>query len=556
MTLPVMSSSAPDDTQASRLDADQISTRSSNYASDNDTDSTETRIQRNKEKQAIRLLAFISANIIALACGSIVVFSLYAPLLQSRLHYSQFQVNAVAISGSVALYLPISGVGYICDRVGLKPLALTGGILFGSGYGLAAGVYRKLDLEYRSHPEYRVDNDWSLPFLMISFVFVGVATCCLYMAAVSSCAKNFGKGRYRGLALATPITCFGLSPMWLSQAGTRLFSETRSDGGKGDLDVFRFFLFLGILTFSMGILGTFTLRVVDEDELIDEAIEELEQSETESSALLDPAKDNAKWKKNWVLNAETRSFLSDRTMWPFALAFLLIVGPGEAFINNLGTIIGTLTPPEMEGLSHRTSAATHVSIFGITNTASRIFIGTLTDLLAPYPQTQHVQGPQTRSAVSSRFSISRIAFMAFFATMLSVGLLILASGLVQNHAERFWLVSGLVGAGYGAIFSLTPLIVTIIWGVENFATNYGLIGMLPAAGSTFWGLIYSATYQNGANNPKAGPEGHDRDDLFCYGEQCYAPTYWAETITVWIAVGLLLWAWKGRGGWSQRGIII
>ena len=153
-----MSSPAPDDAQALRLDADQMSTRSSVYASDNDTDSTETRIQRNKEKQTVRLIAFISANIIALACGSIVVFSLYAPLLQSRLHYSQFQVNAVAIAGSVALYLPISGVGYICDRVGLKPLALAGGILFGSGYGIAAGVYRKLDLEYRSHPGYRVNE--------------------------------------------------------------------------------------------------------------------------------------------------------------------------------------------------------------------------------------------------------------------------------------------------------------------------------------------------------------------------------------------------------------
>ncbi|KAF4415267.1 transporter MCH1 [Fusarium acutatum] len=565
-----MSSPTPDDT---RLDADQISTHSS-YASSSDSSS---RARRNKEKQALRLIAFIAANIIALACGSIVVFSLYAPLLQSRLHYTQFQVNAVAIAGSVALYLPISLIGYICDRVGLKPLALGGGILFGSGYGIAAGVYRKLDLEYRSHPGYRVNGDWSVPFLMFAFVCIGIATCALYMASVSSCAKNFGKGRYRGLALATPITCFGLSPMWLSQAGTRLFTETRPDGSKGDLDVFRFFAFLAILTFSMGMLGTFTLRVVDEDELIDEAIEELEQSglldgssllgrsersygatgdEAEGSALLDPSKDDAKWKKNWVLNAETRSFLSDRTMWPFALAFLLIVGPGEAFINNLGTIIGTLTPPEMEGLSHRTSAATHVSIFGVTNTASRIFIGTLTDLLAPYPQTQHVQAPHARSAVSNRFSISRVAFMAFFATLLSIGLLILASGLVQNHAERFWLVSGLVGAGYGAIFSLTPLIVTIIWGVENFATNFGIIGMLPAAGSTFWGLVYSATYQNGANNSKSAPGSEEHGDLFCYGEQCYAPTYWAETVTVWVAVGLLIWAWKGRGGWSQRGIVI
>ncbi|KAF4469325.1 transporter mch1 [Fusarium albosuccineum] len=568
---------ASDDVAAHGLDADQVSTRSSSYAS-SEGDGRDHR-QHLKAKQAIRLISFISANICALCSGSIVVFSLYAPLLQSRLHYTQFQVNAVAIAGSLALYLPISIVGYICDRVGLAPLALAGGILFGGGYGIAAGVYRKLDLEYRGHGGPRPEGDWSLPLMMFAFVCIGVATCALYMAAVSSCAKNFGKGRYRGLALATPITCFGLSPMWLSQAGSRLFTETRPDGSKGDLDVFRFFLFLAVLLFFMGIMGAFTLRVVDEDELIDEAIENLEQSglldgssllgrstsygavsthegEMENSSLLDPSKDDAKWKKNWVLNAETRQFLSDRTMWPFALAFLFMVGPGEAFINNLGTIIGTLTPPMSEGLKHHTSAATHVSIFGVTNTLSRIFIGTLTDLLAPSPQTQHVQVTHAHSAVSSRFAISRVAFMAFFATVMSLGLLVLASGLVQNHAERFWLVSGLVGAGYGAIFSLTPLIVTIIWGVENFATNFGIIGMLPALGSTFWGLVYSAVYQKGANNSKSSP-GHDGEgDLFCYGQQCYAATYWAETITVWFGVGLLLWAWHGRGGWVRRGIVI
>ncbi|KAM5343239.1 hypothetical protein ACJ41O_014205 [Fusarium nematophilum] len=567
------------------IDSDQISARSSSYASDDeDSDAGSAGRRRRRAKQTIRLISFVAANICALCSGSIVVFSLYAPLFQSRLHYSQFQVNAVAIAGSIALYLPISIVGYICDRVGLRPLALVGAFLFGGGYGIAGGVYRRLDLEYRSHggprPE---DGNWSLPLMMFSFVCIGVATCCLYMAAVSSCAKNFGKGRYRGLALATPITAFGLSPMWISQAGSRLFTETLPDGSKGDLDVFRFFLFLAVLLFLIGIMGSLTLRVVDEADLIDEAIEEMEQSglldgssllsrtnsrygsvsipagatveDLEDSTLLDEASD-AKWRKNWVLNAETRRFLADRTMWPFALAFLFIVGPGEAFINNLGTVIGTLTPPVSEGLAgHRTSAATHVSIFGVTNTASRILIGTLTDLLAPSPQTQHAQVTPSRHSSPSRFSISRVAFMLFFAFVLSLGLLVLASGLVQNHAERFWLVSGLVGAGYGAIFSLTPLIVTIIWGVENFATNFGIIGMLPALGSTFWGLVYSAVYQRGADRDD-GSVPKEEGDLFCYGRECYAATFWAETATVWIACGLLVWAWRGKGGWLQRGIVI
>jgi MFS family permease len=541
-----------------------------------------------RQKQVTRIVSLIFASLASLFAGSIVVFSLYAPQFQSRLRYTQFQVNGVAIAGSVALYLPISVMGYVCDRVGVAPLSLLSAFLFGTGYGTAAAIYRKLDVDYNVLGKpHGVGNEWSYPAMIFAFVCVGSATCAMYIAAVSTCAKNFGKGKYRGLALAMPITGFGLSGMLLSQIGSRFLYETKTDGSKGDVDVFRFFLFLAVMLFVMGILGTFLLRVVDEQDLIEEAIEELETSglldgssllgrahrgygstasiandgDLDGSSLLDPSKDDdARWKKNWVLNAETRQFLTDHTMWPFALAFLLMIGPAEAFINNLGTVIGTLTPPATKGFGETTSAATHVSIFGVTSTIARLLIGTLTDLLAPTPETQHLQLSTShgsyRTARFQRFSVSRVAFVLFFALLMSIGFIFLASGAVQNHADRFWVVSGLVGAGYGAIFSLTPLIVTIIWGVENFATNFGIIAMLPALGSTFWGLVYSGIYQAGAKRSSPASGGGDADDLFCYGKHCYAATFWAEGICVLVACVLVSIAWKGKGGWKERGIVI
>lgn len=549
-----------------------------------------------RQKQIVRLVSLVFATLSALCAGSIVVFSLYAPRFQSRLRYSQFEVNGVAIAGSLALYLPISILGYICDRVGVAPLALLSAVLFGTGYGTAAGIYRKLDIEYNVLGKpHGVGNAWAYPAMIFAFVCVGSGTCSMYIASVSTCAKNFGKGKYRGLALAMPITGFGLSGMWLSQFGSRFLYETNPDGSKGEVDVFRFFVFLAILLSVMGVIGTFTLRVVDEQDLIEEAIEELETSglldgssllsrqqsrqqsyygtngtngagqHLENSDLLDPTKDeDAQWKKNWVLNAETRQFLTDHTMWPFAIAFLLMIGPGEAFVNNLGTVIGTLTPPKTEGFGDTSSVATHVSIFGVTSTVARLLIGTLTDLLAPAPETQHIQLSTSHhslhrpSSAFDRFRISRVVFVLFFAVLMSLGFIFLASGPAQNHADRFWVVSGLVGAGYGAIFSLTPLIVTIIWGVENFATNFGIIAMLPALGSTFWGLVYSGVYQAGAKNadPSLSTGDEGEDDLFCYGKQCYAATFWAEGVCVWVACLLVLYAWKGRGGWQQRGIVI
>ncbi|ERS95831.1 hypothetical protein HMPREF1624_07908 [Sporothrix schenckii ATCC 58251] len=668
-------------------------------------------------RQTALTVAFVSAIVSALCAGSVTVFSLYGHIFQERLHYSQFQVNGVAIAASISCYLPVPLMGYVCDRVGPAPLSLLSSVLFGGGYGLAAILYKKAATEATvgagGAPAPPTTRAYAL--MVAAFVCIGAATCAMYLSAVATCAKNFGRGRHRGLALAAPIAAFGLSGMWQSQLGSRLLYERLpplpDDGPgapprRGDVNVSAFFLFLAILLSVVGLLGTFTLRVVDEAKLIDEAVDELERSglldgsalfpssipgHVSSSAagiddatvgrptrfgpgvsrgnssigiatngrgtangsygtmgrtnpfctapsddeddettvdetsrmlrgrgrcservrgtgddgeddalasrrLLDPGKDNrddgdgdgddedsdeagrieaqqARFKKAWVLNAETHRFLSDHTMWLFALGFFFMIGPGEAFINNLGTVIKTLYPPSTNFAAGggTTTAATHVSIVGITSTVARLLTGSLTDLLAPRPQTQHLQAGTASSVPSvdaedagafrrvlSRVSVSRIAFLLTFALLLSAGLVVLASGAAQNHGDRFWIVSGLVGAGYGAVFSLTPIIITVIWGVENFGTNWGIVAMFPALGATFWGLVYSAVYQAGvtATNAPNDPPSAAAEDSLCYGTQCYAPTFWAMAGSVWLACLLVLLAWKGRNGWSQRGIVI
>lgn len=207
-----------------------------------------------------------------------------------------------------------------------------------------------------------------------------------------------------------------------------------------------------------------------------------------------------------------------------------------------------------------TSAATHVSIVAITSTVARLVFGSLTDLLAPTSIGHHYQSASNSLASlpprNERFTVSRIAFLIGSALLLSLGQVILASGAIQNHAERFWIVSTLIGSGYGALFSLTPLIITVIWGVENFGTNWGIVAMVPALGATVWGIVYSTVYQWGAEKSALSYDIDLEEDVLCYGKQCYAMSFWAMAISVWVGCGLLVWAWKGRGGWSQRGIAV
>jgi MFS family permease len=572
-------------------------------------------------QQVLRYLSFAWAIINTLGAGSITAYSLYAPLFQTRLRYSQLQVNGVSITAELAMYLPVPLFGLLCDRTGPGLPSLLAGCFFGLGYLLAA-------FAYKSGPPPSAGGDgWPYWVMVLAFVGVGAGTSCMYLGAVTTCAKNFGRGRYKGLALALPIAAFGLSGMWQSQVGSHLLCETTPDGKKGDVDVHRFFLFLGTFLLAAGIIGFFTLRIVNEDELIDEALDELEasgmledsaffqrsvRSHSHGNGQLQPgygtlptdserrlsaeevedlrkkAEEHRAWleererKKQWLLNEETKFFLSDHTMWWLTAGVFLVTGPGEAFINNLGTIVGTLYEPGTS--QHITSPATHVSIVAITSTAARIITGTLTDLLAPAsPPGQHRRNPHSLSASLAsldaahqphrRLEVSRIYFLLAFSLLMSAGQVLLATGLLQNHGNLFWIISAAMGSGYGAVFSLAPIIVSVVWGVENFGTNWGIVTITPAIGATVWGLAYSGVYQWAADKGRAermgaalavggfatGGQAGSRevaDDVLCYGAMCYAPTFGAMAVSVWIACGLWIWAWRGPGGWRARGIAV
>jgi MFS family permease len=533
-----------------------------------------------RKTQMLQTLSFVSAVLSALCVGSVTVFSLYAPRFQSRLHFTQFQINAISSGLSLALYIPVPIFGYLCDRIGPGPLSFLAAVLSAGGYGLAASIYHKGDVA--SSNVGPVDNGGLVPFMVVAFTLIGAGAASMYISAITTCAKNFGKGKYRGLMLTAPMASVGLSGILVSQFASHFLYEQLPDGSKGEVNVFLFFIFLATILTLSGLFGTFALRIVDEDDLIDDAVEELERSgylegsqmfrrtrshhgygavdastdDIEDAGILDPAKDDNEnaMLKAWLLNAETKKFLSDHTMWWFAIGFWLVIGPGEAFINNLGTIIGTLYSPGP--LGDNTTAATHVSIVAATSTLARILTGSLSDLVSPNPHSPHPQsGVHTRPPHSERrFTISRVVLFVLAGLSLSAGTLILASGLVQGHGDRFWLVSGFIGAGYGAVFTLTPIIVTIIWGVENFGTNFGIVALFPAVGSIMWGLIYSAVYQQGARNSPLLSDGSQ--DVFCYGKQCYSSTFWGMTISIWAGCAMVLWAWKGRGGWARHEVVI
>ena len=400
-------------------------------------------------------------------------------------------MNAISIASGLALYLPVPIFGMIVDRFSSRPVSLFAGLLFAAGYTLAAYVYK-------SGPT--ADGGLPVPLMVFAFVCIGLGTCSMYLAATAACVKNLGRGKHKGLALALPIASFGLSGMWQSQIGSVYFHQEDPDGQRGDVDVFGFFIFLAALLLAVGVIGALLQRVVDEEALMDEAESEMERSGllpirsadsntgtangygTVVSDLPDESAlpeqrisqrsrsrrdSKASQRKAAILNSETRLFLSDPTMWLFALGFFFLSGSIETYINNLGTLLATLYPSS--DIPDANKPAAHVSILAIASTVGRLGLGTLSDVVSPssddYPSSL---SSMTDDPGRRRFSISRISLLVSTSAFQVIAFIILiAIPSPEPPPSGALSATALLGLANGGSFSLVPIVISTVWGVSN-----------------------------------------------------------------------------------------
>ena len=566
------------------------SERTSLLASDESffSDVVEGAIDRDRKRMAqtiIRYLSFASAILNCLCAGSMTAFSLFGPYFISHLRYTQYQVNAVSTAAELAIYSLTPLYGWLCDRFSPRPISVVSAVLFGGGYLLAGLTYHAGPVIYSSKSQHDVDTKevrvqgWPFAVMVISFIGIGAGTACMYLAAVTTCAKNFGRGRHKGVALALPIACFGMSGFWQSQVGSHLFKEN-----DGSLDVFRYFIFLAVTLFAVGLLGGLGLNIVGEDELVEEAVEELERSgllngdsslhDREDTGLTYPrthstTNDNGygtlethhpaahtkrrdshtsdlptSLKKRLVLRLSLPVFLRDPTMWLLTLGFFLTAGPGDTYINNIGSILLTsypdASPPSVN------QPATHVGIIALSSTVARVMTGFITDLVAPTSTAHSVR--ESSAKANGRFTISRIWFLLGNTVLFSIGLLLLATPLGMTNANpTFFISSTLIGLGYGAVFSLVPIIISCVWGVEHFGTNWGTVAIVPGVGAALWSWLYARVYQTGVEDEGEGA------GLACFGSKCYQGAFLAMAISSWVAIAC--WGEASRR-WRRRNVVV
>ncbi|KAF3925759.1 hypothetical protein ABW20_dc0100708 [Dactylellina cionopaga] len=459
------------------------------------------------------------------------------------------QINAVAIAAELGMYLLVPIFGWICDNYGPDRLSIVSACLFVPGYLSAAYCY---------------ENKLSHIPMFFSFFLIGGGTVSMYLTGITTCAKNFTKKR--GLALAVPISAFGLSPLWMSQVANAVFTIDSGDGdGTKELDIHSIYTFFAIYLLAVGLLGSLFLKVypdLDLDEvilrgetapLLASSPTAAEHAEYGAAILSSNPEDIPRVVKRRLLNDDTRNFLSDPTMWWFAAGVFLTTGPGESFVNNMGALIKTIQPAS-SSTTNATSdeTAMHVSVIAITSTIARLLSGFLSDYLGPPVEPAPVRDED--GTEKRRFQISRIMLIIIAAGFMEITYLLLASGYIQVHPQQFYLVSSLIGVGYGAVFTLAPTIVSVVWGVENLATNWGIIAMLPAGGATVFGFLFAYVYDSEAGIQNG--DAHGLGEGLCFGLKCYQRSFAGMAASCMAAIGLWLWAWRGKGGWLARGVSV
>ncbi len=426
-------------------------------------------------KSGRKSISFACAVLNCLSAGSLSIFSLYPLEFQGKLAYTQVQVNAVSIAGELGMYLIVPFFGWFCDRRGPRPVSLIAGVLFALGYVIAS-------LAYATHQAYYI--------MMLGFVFVGAATSAMYLSAVTTCAKNHLDRP--GLALSIPITAFGVSSLWQAQVAVKFFSED-----DGSLNCGNLFFFFALLLGLVGLIGAFGLKVVPTD--LSDEVQPL-------------IRDDHSVNRLDALERMRRRVLKDRSMRLFAIALFLVAGPAEMFLNNMGSLIHVY--PE------KTDPAPHVSMVAFTSTVARISSGLLADWFA------------TRG-------FSRMWLLIAFTALMAFTHFYIASGVWTTDIQsRFYVASSTLGLGYGAVFTLMPTLVPIVWGAQQFGTVWGALSPVVALGAVIYGTLYAFLY-----DAAAGQDG------LCFGWRCYRVSFLVNglSVTMGLIVWIILWqVWRLR----------
>ncbi|KAG7528448.1 hypothetical protein FFLO_06157 [Filobasidium floriforme] len=453
------------------------------------------------------------STLVALASGSNYVRSSYAPQLGERLRISSTKLNAIGIAGNIGVYLSGPFWGHLIDLQGPRIPLAAASILSCTGYGFICIMYLHSGPFIAAEDHQNGGGSLStigLGLALCSMCMTGCGATAGLMSGLTSVARNFPP-RTRASATSVCIAGYGLSAF--------LFASVFRAACRGSVSAF-----LAVLAVGTGLpmgLGSLTLkrttlsdrtgidtsnhyhRIVTSgdtdagegwhiDTVRDDRLENARPAEDATESILGEDEVSAEVCITETIDvpsaprvrspgAKGMKLLEETDFWLFFVILMLLAGTGLVYINNIGTIVATLTRPtdgvtpfEANNITSKHQAL-QVSLISISNCIGRLVMGCASD----YTQ--------------NTFHLSRRLFLV------PIGLSFAVSQVLAHDTdaiEGLWKTSLTLGFAYGCIFSLLPMIVLEAFGIMHFAANWGIVSIAPAVGGNLGNLLFGSIYDS------------------------------------------------------------
>lgn len=445
------------------------------------------------------------------------------------------------------MYLCAAPLGSLTDHLGPRVGSLISALLSSAGYYCLAAI---LKAPWAA--------EWENTYLLLTACYfsVGAATVGSYFAALTTASLSFPA--HPTLSLSVPLSFMGLSSLFLSS-----FSNLSTfEDDNGELNVVKYLGFLGTLSLCVNLFSSVFMRILPpkQDEMDDaqgwDSDSEYEAYGHDSLTIADLAsslhldertplliggieaarKDVEAEQHGQDVRWTVWKLVNNPGFWAFGLVITFCIGPSEMVIASIGNILTSLLPPEtlkaevLDAIKAAPTVVTfarsaaensalalrnkHVLILSICSTVARLATGFLADMLAPpTPAIALADDPSASGPVARRargFRLLRTSFNAI--CCVALGLVFLWTAGFLDSEPRLWVLSAGVGALYGAIFTLTPAIVSAHFGATSFGLTWGMVSYFPALGSVLFSVSWftvaskadNSTYTHSTRSVAAG----------------------------------------------------
>ncbi|GAA5958967.1 hypothetical protein JCM21900_000713 [Sporobolomyces salmonicolor] len=473
-----------------------------------------------------RWINLLFGSVAALSAGTNYVFSAYGPQLALGLRLSSTSINIVSGAGNAGVYLSGPLVGVFVDRRGPRSVLLFAGLVLFVGYFGLFAMY--------NGGEEGLYELFGLGGLAFCQALTGVGGSAALAAAVKAVSQSFSKAK-RGAAMATVLSCFGLSAFFYSSLSHADLIAT-ADPTTGFLLLLSLgcsaSMFLGAVfvhppapeaTFDTGrghylAVDTSAQYLDPSDDLASPPFSARSQSplnpdasefslhsdidarrnpefpgrpgagrRMRSTSPLMRARGKEERHGAGDLDVSGWALLRQSDFWALFCYLGLCSGVGLMMINNLGTVTITLADENADSRAVGRAQAHLVSLLSVCNCLGRLAVGLGSDFFLHHAPT--------------KFRFARVWWLVVTATLFVVSQVFAGHTETVEGFRGLAVPTALTGFAYGNLFGSVIVVGLERFGLKNYATNNGFLTLSPSIFANFTNLVFGIFYDRLVSPP-------------------------------------------------------